>query len=59
MALSDKPVQEYKDIFKKDFGRDLTDAKAREQGERLVKFFEILIKIDQRTRKNKFGTPNK
>lgn len=46
--LLDKAIQEYKDIFKKEFGQDLTDAEAREQGERLVKFFEILIKIDQR-----------
>ena len=47
--LSDKVVQEYKKIFKEKYGQDLTDAEAREQGERLVKFFEILIGIDRRT----------
>lgn len=52
MILSDKAVQEYKEIFKKEYGQDLSDAEAREQGERLVKFFETLIKIDQRS-KNK------
>ena len=30
------------EIFKKEYGRDLTDAEAREQGERLVGLFEIL-----------------
>lgn len=52
MTLSDKAVQEYKKIFKTEFGQNLTDAEAREQGERLVKFFQTLIEIDQRT-KNK------
>ena len=50
--LSDKAIQEYKKIFKKEFGQDLTDAEAREQGERLVLFFKTLIDIDQRE-KNK------
>jgi len=44
--LSDKAIQEYKEIFKTEFNQDLTDAEAREQGERLIKFFELLIKID-------------
>jgi hypothetical protein len=46
--LSDKAVQEFKDIFKKEYGKDLTDSEAREQGERLIKYFELLIKIDQK-----------
>lgn len=46
--LSDKSVQEFKEIFKKEYGQDLTDTEAREQGERLLKYFEILIKIDRR-----------
>lgn len=49
--LSDKAIQEYKEIFKNEYGQDLTDAESREQGERLLKFFEILIKIDQRNKK--------
>jgi len=47
MPLSDKAVQEFKDIFKKEYGQDLTDAEAREQGERLVGLFEILYKQAQ------------
>lgn len=44
MPLSDKSVQEYKKIFTEEYGQDLTDAEAREQGERLVGFFDILYK---------------
>jgi len=52
MTLSDKSIQEYKDIFKKEYGQDLTDAEAREQGERLVLFFKTLIDIDRRVKSN-------
>lgn len=48
--LSDKAVQEFKDVFKKEYGQELTDAETREQGERLLTFFKTLIEIDQRTR---------
>lgn len=48
--LSDKAIQEYKEIFKKEFGQNLTDAEAREQGERLILFFKTLIGIDQKTK---------
>lgn len=44
MPLSDKSIQEYKKIFKEEYGQDLTDAEAREQGEGLVGFFDILYK---------------
>lgn len=42
--LSDKAVQEFKDIFKKEYGQELSDAEARDQGERLIGFFDILYK---------------
>lgn len=45
MTLSDKAVKEYKKIFKEEYGQDLSDAEAREQGERLVGFFKILSDI--------------
>lgn len=51
--LSDKAVQEYKKIFKKEYGQDLTDAEAREQGERLLQLTEILIKQAQIEHKRK------
>lgn len=45
--LSDKAIQEFKDIFKREYGQDLTDAEAREQSERLLGFFDILYKQAQ------------
>lgn len=54
MSLSDKATREFKELMKKEYGQELSNTEAREQGERLVNFFEILIKIDQRT-KNKNG----
>ncbi|MHA2060840.1 MAG: hypothetical protein ACW963_00925 [Candidatus Sifarchaeia archaeon] len=54
MAISDKAVQEYKKIFKKEYGQDLTDAEAREQGERLVGFFDILYKQALTDHRRKF-----
>ena len=51
--LSDKLVQEYKEIFKKEYGQDLTEAEAREQGERLLVFFKTLVDIDRRTKSKK------
>lgn len=48
MILSQKSVDEYKKIFKKVYKKDITDEEAREQGQRLINFFEILIDIDKR-----------
>lgn len=53
MTLSDKAIQEYKEIFKKEYGQELTDVEAREQGERLLMFFQTLIDIDRRTKLKK------
>ena len=48
MSLSQKSIDKYKKIYKKVHKEDITDAEAREQGERLVRFFKILIEIDER-----------
>jgi DNA-directed RNA polymerase subunit RPC12/RpoP len=53
MTLSDKAIQEFKDIFKKEYGQELTDAEAREQGERLLGFFDILYKQALREHRRK------
>ncbi len=45
--LSDKAIQKFKKIFKEEYGQELTDAEAREQGERLVGLFEIIFKQAQ------------
>jgi len=56
--LSDKAVQEFKEIFKKEYGQDISDAEAREQGERLVGFFEILYKQAQIEHRRKLRLKN-
>lgn len=48
MSLSQKAIDKYKKIYKKVYKEDITDAEAREQGERLVRFFKILIDIDEK-----------
>jgi DNA-directed RNA polymerase subunit RPC12/RpoP len=40
--LSDKLVQEYKEIFEKKYKQKLTDSEARDQAERLAGFFKII-----------------
>lgn len=50
MALSDKSIQEFKEIFRKEYGKEYTDSEAREAAENLVGFFELLIKVDQRNK---------
>lgn len=40
--LSDKLVQEYKEIFEKKYKQKLSDSEARDQAERLAGFFKIL-----------------
>lgn len=44
MSLSQKSIDEYKKIYKDKYHEDITDEEAREQGGRLVDFFEILYK---------------
>ena len=44
--LSNKSIEEYKRIFKKKFGKEISDEEALEQVTRLVNFFEILHKIN-------------
>lgn len=42
MQISKEAIQEYKEIYKKRFGKDLCDKEAYEQASRLLGFFEIL-----------------
>lgn len=46
--LSQKAIVEYQKIMKEEFGPDITYTESEEQGTRLLKFFEILIEVDQR-----------
>ena len=53
MTLPKKAIEEYKQIYKKQFGEELTDAEAQEQATNLIEFFELLIAIDKKKPQNK------
>lgn len=48
--LSQKLIDEFKQIFKEKYNVNYTDEKAREATNNLVGYFELLIKIDQRNK---------
>jgi dipeptidase E len=45
MSISDQSVQEFKRLYKEKSGEDISDEKAREMGENLVRFFSLLQDI--------------
>ena len=45
MALSKESIQEFKKIFKKKFGEDITDQEAMEHGTKLVEFVKLIYNI--------------
>ena len=54
--LSKQAITGHQRALKEELGQDITVVEVEKQGTRLLKFFEILIKIDQRNRaKNKNG----
>lgn len=42
MSLSKERINEFKEVFKKDYGKDLTDAEASEYANSLMNFVELL-----------------
>lgn len=47
MKLPDKAIQEFKEIWKKEFGKDLSDAEASEYSYQLAGFVEVLLEQAQ------------
>lgn len=48
MALPEKAIKEFKEVWKKEHGVELSDAEARESSENLLGFFKLLMDIDRR-----------
>ena len=44
MRLSKVAIEEFKEIYFKEFGEEITDEEAREMGENLVSLFEIICR---------------
>lgn len=53
MALSDDEIRKFKEVWKKDYGQDITDEEAQEYSARLADFFLLLMEIDSLDRKRK------
>lgn len=51
--LSQKAILKFQKIMKEEYGQDITIEEAEEQGTRLLRLFEILIKVDQRNKNKK------
>jgi hypothetical protein len=67
MQLPYNSVQEFKELFKKEYGVEYDDATAREAAQNLIGLFEVLMSIDLREQKwnrrleespNGFAVPN-
>ena len=50
--LSKESIEEYQKIMKEQYGEEVSFEDAREQGENLVSFVELLIEIDRKPKNN-------
>lgn len=57
--LSQKLIDSLKRLSRENNGKEYTDEEAREGAERLVAFFELLIKVDQRNKEKQNGENQK
>ncbi len=46
--LPHEALDEYKLLMKDEYGRDVSDSEAQDEAHRLLGFFELLLKIDNR-----------
>ncbi len=53
MSLSKETIQEFKEITKSEYNKELTDEEALEASSNLVGFFDLLLKIDRRNKRKK------
>lgn len=53
MSLSSKTIEDFKRIYKEEFGIELTDSESQKYANNLVRYFELLIRVDNKTRKIK------
>ena len=45
MQLTQEAIDEFKVIYKKQFGEDISDAEALEMGTRLLRVFRVLLEV--------------
>ena len=57
MEPSSDGLKGFRRIYKEQYGKELTYEEAKEAGDNLLRFFKLLIEIDQEKKKdsNKYG----
>ena len=53
MQLTQEAIDEFKTIYKKEFGEDISDGEAREMGTRLLRVFRVLLEVSHEPPENK------
>jgi len=56
--LSEKTIKEFQDIFEKKYGKRLSKEEAIESANNLLRFFELLYKIDCKNKQSKTEKEN-
>ena len=56
MALSEKAIKDFKEIYKKKYSKTISDENAQELGQNLISFFRIIYRPipENRNKKDKF-----
>jgi len=49
--LSDDDIQKYQQIYKEQFGKEISKQEAYEQGHNLIGFFKVLLEWDRKAEK--------
>jgi hypothetical protein len=44
MSLSDRAIKEFKEIYYKEYGKNISDEEAQEIGQRLISLFKIIYR---------------
>ena len=53
MAITDKTIQEFRDVVKEEYGTEMSQEEASETLSQLVGYFNLLHKIDTREKTKK------
>ncbi len=44
MKLSEEAIEEFREIYRKEFGKEISDGEAQEMGIRLIRLFKIILR---------------
>jgi hypothetical protein len=58
MALSKEAIEEFKEIYREEFGKQISDAEAQEMGESLISLFKIIYRPIPEEKRNQEDKAN-